>query len=70
MAHETRRSAVPQERILDEVKKWKQRRNPPLKDEDIVSTIRSLDALGWIEIELDSAALEEFAKEDELLLNV
>lgn len=70
LAHEAGRSAVPQERILEEVKKWKQRRNPPLKDEDITSTIRSLDALGWIEIELDSAALEEFAKEDELLLSV
>ncbi|HLY29694.1 MAG TPA: macro domain-containing protein [Ktedonobacterales bacterium] len=70
LAQETRRSAVPQERILGEVKRWKQRRNPPLRDEDIVLTSRSLDALGWIEIELDPAALEEFAREDELLLSV
>jgi O-acetyl-ADP-ribose deacetylase (regulator of RNase III) len=35
--------------ILAEVKQWKQKRRPPLKDEQIAQTIRNLNILGWID---------------------
>jgi hypothetical protein len=34
--------------VLGEVKRWKQRCRPPLKDKEIASTIRSLNILGWL----------------------
>jgi len=42
---------VPTERdVLDEVKRWKQRRRPPLRDEDIARTIRNLNLLSWVHL--------------------
>lgn len=35
--------------ILSEVMKWKQRRRPPLKKEEIALAIRNLSMLGWLE---------------------
>jgi O-acetyl-ADP-ribose deacetylase (regulator of RNase III) len=34
--------------ILEGVKHWKQRRHPPLSDEEIAQAIRDLNLLGWI----------------------
>ncbi len=34
--------------VLEGVKSWKQRRHPPLKDEEIAQAIRDLNLLGWI----------------------
>jgi len=34
--------------ILDGVKRWKQKRRPPLSDEEIAQSIRDLNVLGWI----------------------
>jgi uncharacterized protein YwgA/O-acetyl-ADP-ribose deacetylase (regulator of RNase III) len=34
--------------VLEEVKHWKQRRRPPLSDEEIAQAIRDLNLLGWI----------------------
>jgi uncharacterized protein YwgA len=35
--------------VLEGVKHWKQRRRPPLSDEEIAQAIRDLNLLGWIE---------------------
>lgn len=43
--------------VLDEVRRWKQRRNPPLDNDAIIQTIRDLQVLGWVDIELDANAL-------------
>ncbi|MGH7426366.1 MAG: type II toxin-antitoxin system antitoxin DNA ADP-ribosyl glycohydrolase DarG, partial [Candidatus Methylomirabilales bacterium] len=37
--------------VLDEVKKWKQRRQPPPNDRDVALTIRALGGLGWVDVE-------------------
>ncbi len=42
------RKDVSELEIFDEVKRWKQRRRPPLNDEDIAKTIRDLNILGLI----------------------
>ncbi len=34
--------------VLKEVKRWKQKRRPPLKDSEVASAIRSLNILGWL----------------------
>lgn len=36
--------------VLNEVQQWKQRRTPPLAEADIVSAIRNLAALGWLDL--------------------
>lgn len=36
--------------VLDEVMAWKQRRRPPLDQEDVAATIRSLGTLGWLHV--------------------
>lgn len=36
--------------ILQEVKRWKQKRRPPLKDQQVARTIRSLNLLGWLNV--------------------
>ncbi len=42
--------AKPSEReIFTEVMEWKQRRNPPLAEEDVALAVRNLGALGWID---------------------
>ena len=41
----------PSERdVFAEVKRWKRRRRPALRDEDLAQTIRSLSALGWLKV--------------------
>lgn len=44
-----------EEDIFKGVKDWKQERNPPLEDEDIAKSIRSLNILGWIDASLSTA---------------
>lgn len=40
---------VPSEReVLEEVMKWKQKRRPPLRKEEVAKMIRSLNMLGWV----------------------
>lgn len=36
--------------VLEEVKRWKQRRRPPLSDEEIAQAIRGLNALRWLSV--------------------
>ncbi|MCL6613638.1 MAG: hypothetical protein K6U03_03280 [Firmicutes bacterium] len=36
--------------VLEEVKRWKQRRRPPLGDEEIALSIRSLNAMNWLDL--------------------
>jgi len=38
--------------VLEGVRQWKQRRRPPLKDEDVSQAIRDLNLLGWINARL------------------
>lgn len=38
--------------ILEGVKDWKQKRNPPIKEEEISQSIRDLNVLGWINAQL------------------
>lgn len=36
--------------VLTEVKRWKERRKPPLDDEEIAHTIRNLNMLHWLDV--------------------
>ena len=36
--------------VLREVMQWKQRRRPPLEEQDVAKTVRNLAALGWLEV--------------------
>jgi hypothetical protein len=36
--------------VLSAVMEWKERRRPPLKNEDVADTIRNLAALGWLDV--------------------
>jgi uncharacterized protein YwgA len=36
--------------VLEEVKQWKQRRRPPLADEEIAQAIRNLNVLEWLNV--------------------
>src|ERR1700687_166773 len=41
----------PSERdVFDAVKRWKQKRRPPLEDEEVARTIRNLSALRWLDV--------------------
>jgi len=51
--HEAR-GTVSETAVLEGVKRWKQRRRPPLNDEEIAQTIRDLNLLGWIKAKLSS----------------
>jgi len=44
--------SVSETAILECVKRWKQKRNPPLKEEEISQSIRDLNLLGWINAKL------------------
>ena len=46
------RESVSEMAILEGVKRWKQKRNPPLKEEEISQSIRDLNLLGWINAKL------------------
>jgi O-acetyl-ADP-ribose deacetylase (regulator of RNase III)/uncharacterized protein YwgA len=42
---------APDERaVFNEVKRWKERRDPPLRDEELAEAIRSLNVLGWLRV--------------------
>jgi len=49
LARNTKRKPSEAE-VLAEVKRWKQRRRPPLRDEDIARSIRNLNVLGWLDV--------------------
>lgn len=36
--------------VLEEVNRWKQKRRPPLKEEEVARAIRNLNLLGWLEV--------------------
>jgi len=36
--------------VLNEVKNWKQKRRPPLQEEQVAQAIRNLNLLGWIDV--------------------
>lgn len=36
--------------IFEEVKRWKQKRQPPLQDQEIADAIRNLNVLGWLNV--------------------
>jgi O-acetyl-ADP-ribose deacetylase (regulator of RNase III) len=36
--------------VLNEVKRWKEKRRPPLDEHQIANTIRSLNVLGWVKL--------------------
>jgi O-acetyl-ADP-ribose deacetylase (regulator of RNase III) len=66
IAQETNQQ-ISQAQVLDEVKRWKLRRRPPIDDAAITQAIWNLCALEWIDLELDVTTL---ADEDKLLLGV
>jgi O-acetyl-ADP-ribose deacetylase (regulator of RNase III)/uncharacterized protein YwgA len=41
--------------VLDAVKEWKQRRNPPLREEEVARAIRSLNMLDWLRVQPSSS---------------
>ena len=52
--------------ILDEVKRWKQKRRPPLQEEEVAQAIRNLNMLEWI----DAAVSAELPVPQDALLDV
>lgn len=64
LAAETKDSQSEQD-VLDAVRRWKQKRRPPLEDKEIGQTIRSLNLLGWVKarpsgtLPLPSEALQD-----------
>lgn len=36
--------------VFDEVKRWKQKRQPPIQDDEIAEAIRNLNMLGWLDV--------------------
>ncbi len=52
--------------VLAEVLRWKQKRRPPLKKDDVALTIRNLGMLGW----LDVKASADLPVSEEILLDV
>ncbi len=57
--------AISEEQVLDEVKAWKIKRRPPLKEKEIAQAIRNLNLLGWIDVEVS----EYLPIQDELYAN-
>lgn len=53
--------------LLEEVRRWKQRRNPPLDDDAIREAILNLSVLRWIDVDMASV---EALDESEMLLDV
>jgi O-acetyl-ADP-ribose deacetylase (regulator of RNase III)/uncharacterized protein YwgA len=51
--------------VLEHVKQWKARRKPGLSEPHVASTIRHLNAMGWVDLK-GSAELEMLEKEDAL----
>ncbi len=51
--------------VLEEVKRWKQRRRPPLKEEDAARAIRNLNLLGWLKLKPS----EDLPVKDEALVD-
>ena len=45
--------------VFDAVQSWKQRHKPPFQDDEIASTIRNLNMLGWIDAEFSPDLLED-----------
>ena len=39
-----------EQEVLEEVRRWKAKRRPPLRDQDIAEVIRHLNLLGWVEL--------------------
>jgi uncharacterized protein YwgA/O-acetyl-ADP-ribose deacetylase (regulator of RNase III) len=46
----SKQSSPSEQDVLDEVKRWKRRRRPPLRDEEIAKTIRNLNLLNWVSL--------------------
>ena len=51
--------------VFDEVKRWKLKRRPPIRDEVVATTIRNLNLLGWIKLK---ASPELLPTDDEVLV--
>jgi hypothetical protein len=49
--------------VLDEVMRWKARRNPPFSEHEVAQAVRSLTLLGWLEV----VPSPQLLPEDELL---
>jgi len=56
---------ITEKAIFEGVKHWKQRRQPPLQDEEIAQAIRNLNLLGWLQAQLSPDL--PFAEEEMLL---
>jgi hypothetical protein len=60
------RNSTPSEtEVLDSVMQWKQRRQPPLEEKMVASTIRNLGMLRWLDVKPDASL--PVAEEEELL---
>lgn len=45
--------------VMEAVRSWKQRREPPFEDDEVASTIRNLNMLGWIDATFSSELLDD-----------
>lgn len=52
--------------VLEEVKRWKQKRRPPLREQEVARQIRNLNVLGW----LDARPSKNLPVRDEALADV
>jgi uncharacterized protein YwgA len=51
---ESSRSKPSESQVLEEVKRWKQKRRPPLEETEVAQSIRSLNVLGWIDADVSA----------------
>jgi O-acetyl-ADP-ribose deacetylase (regulator of RNase III)/uncharacterized protein YwgA len=58
---------ISEDRVVEEVKEWKQKRKPTFSDEEISRAVRNLYVLGWLRVDLDLSEMEE---DERLLLGV
>ena len=45
-----KKGEITEQDVLNEVMRWKQKRKPPLNENDVAETIRNLGVLGWFNL--------------------
>ena len=45
-----KKGEITEQDVLNEVMRWKQKREPPLNENDAAETIRNLGVLGWFNL--------------------
>ena len=51
--HHHRGGTTTKEEIVEHVRRWKQGRSPAINDSEIMSGLRTLEYLGWVDVRID-----------------